>query len=97
MDNGIVRTALDTGCGMKSLGAARQPFSERLNAVPSRISSGSIPGVSVEALLEDNRRINKTIDSGRYRSFMDMNAGMGGFAAALESAKTLWVLNMSVD
>ncbi|KAL3575238.1 hypothetical protein D5086_023339 [Populus alba] len=84
-------------------GAAWQPFSERLNAVPSRISSGSIPGLSVETFLEDSRtwkkhvnaykRINNVIDSGRYRNIMDMNAGMGGFAAALQSPK-LWVMNV---
>ncbi|KAB5531926.1 hypothetical protein DKX38_018596 [Salix brachista] len=84
-------------------GEAWQPFSERLNAVPSRISSGSIPGLSAETFLEDNRiwkkhvnaykRINNVIDSGRYRNIMDMNAGMGGFAAALESPK-LWVMNV---
>ncbi|KAF2311330.1 hypothetical protein GH714_021820 [Hevea brasiliensis] len=55
-------------------GAPWQPFQERLNAVPFRISSGSIPGVSVEAYLEDTRlwkkhvnaykRINKILDSG---------------------------------
>lgn len=80
-----------------------QPFPERLNAVPPRISSGSVPGVSVEAYLEDNkqwkkhvnayRKINKIIDSGRYRNIMDMNAGFGGFAAALQSPK-LWVMNV---
>jgi hypothetical protein len=84
-------------------GAAWQPFSERLNVVPSRISSGSIPELSVETFLEDSRtwkkhvnaykRINNVIDSGRYRNIMDMNAGMGGFAAALESPK-LWVMNV---
>ncbi|KAJ8753319.1 hypothetical protein K2173_019718 [Erythroxylum novogranatense] len=80
-----------------------KPFRERVNAVPPRISSGSIPGVSVEAYLEDNRtwkkhvngykRVNKIIDSGRYRNIMDMSAGMGGFAAALDSPK-LWVMNV---
>lgn len=80
-----------------------KPFPERLNAVPPRISSGSIPGVSVEAYQEDNkqwkkhvnayRKINKIIDSGRYRNIMDMNAGFGGFAAALQSHK-LWVMNV---
>ncbi|KAJ9163619.1 hypothetical protein P3X46_023268 [Hevea brasiliensis] len=74
-----------------------------LNAVPFRISSGSIPGVSVKAYLEDNRhwkkhvnaykRINKILNSGRYHNIMDMNVGMGGFAAALESPK-LWVMNV---
>lgn len=84
-------------------GAPWQPFQERLNAIPFRISSDSIPGVSVETYLEDTRlwkkhvnaykRINKILDSGRYRNIMDMNAGMGGFAAALESPK-LWVMNV---
>ncbi|XP_050225890.1 probable methyltransferase PMT2 [Mercurialis annua] len=79
------------------------PFRERLNTVPFRISSGSIPGVSAETFLDDNRlwkkhvnaykRINKILDSGRYRNIMDMNAGLGGFAAGLESPK-LWVMNV---
>lgn len=78
-------------------------FPERLYAVPPRIASGSVPGVSVETYQEDSKnwkkhvnaykRINKIIDSGRYRNIMDMNAGLGGFAAALESPK-LWVMNV---
>ncbi|XP_062116499.1 probable methyltransferase PMT2 isoform X2 [Humulus lupulus] len=78
-------------------------FSERLEAVPFRISRGSIPGVSAETYQEDIRswkkhvnaykRINKLIDSGRYRNIMDMNAGLGSFAAALESPR-LWVMNV---
>lgn len=80
-----------------------KPFPERLNVVPVRISSGSVPGVSVERFEEDNRvwkrhvkaykRINKLIDSGRYRNIMDMNAGLGSFAAAIESSK-LWTMNV---
>lgn len=80
-----------------------KPFQERLNVVPSRITSGFVPGVSEEAFEEDNRlwkkhvnaykRINKIISSGRYRNIMDMNAGLGSFAAALESPK-LWVMNV---
>ena len=80
-----------------------KPFSERLNAVPSRITSGFVPGISAEVFEDDNRlwkkhvnaykRINKIIDSGRYRNLMDMNAGLGSFAAALESPK-LWVMNV---
>lgn len=86
-----------------SAGGELEPFPKRLYAVPPRITSGSVPGVSVEAYEEDNnkwkkhvnayRRINKLIDSGRYRNIMDMNAGLGGFAAALESPK-LWVMNV---
>ncbi|OVA09016.1 putative S-adenosyl-L-methionine-dependent methyltransferase [Macleaya cordata] len=84
-------------------GGQLKPFPERLNAVPPRIASGSVPGVSVETYLEDNKlwkkhvkaykRINKIIDSGRYRNIMDMNAGLGSFAAAIESSK-LWVMNV---
>ncbi|CAI0401611.1 unnamed protein product [Linum tenue] len=84
-------------------GSEWKPFPERLKAVPFRVSSGAIPGVSPKEYLEDSRtwkkhvnayrRINKILDSGRYRNIMDMNAGMGGFAAALESSK-LWVMNV---
>lgn len=84
-------------------GGTWKPFPERLNAVPFRISSGSIPGVSIETYQQDNqswkrhvnayKRVNKLIDSGRYRNILDMNAGLGNFAAALESPK-LWVMNV---
>ncbi|KAL5747438.1 hypothetical protein ACOSP7_024441 [Xanthoceras sorbifolium] len=84
-------------------GGAWKPFPERLHAVPFRISSGSVLGVSVEVYLEDNKlwkkhvnaykRVNKILDSGRYRNIMDMNAGLGGFAAAIDSPK-LWVMNV---
>lgn len=94
---------LETDGLEEAASAAWKPFSERLNAIPFRISSSSIPGVSVETYIKDSRtwkkhvnaykRINKIIDSGRYRNIMDMNAGMGGFAAALESPK-LWVMNV---
>lgn len=87
----------------KVAGGVWEPFPERLNAVPFRIYSGSIPGVSAETYKDDNRswkkhvnayrRINKILDSGRYRNIMDMNAGLGGFAAALESPR-LWVMNV---
>ncbi|CAN0923662.1 Probable methyltransferase PMT2 [Linum grandiflorum] len=78
-------------------------FPERLYAVPPRVASGSIPGVSIEKYLEDSnkwkthvkayKRINRLLGSGRYRNIMDMNAGLGGFAAALQSPK-LWVMNV---
>lgn len=80
-----------------------KPFPERLHAVPPRIASGSVSGVSVEAYVEDSkkwkkhvnayRKIIKIIDTGRYRNIMDMNARFGGFAAALQSPK-LWVMNV---
>ncbi|CAK9183759.1 unnamed protein product [Ilex paraguariensis] len=84
-------------------GGELKVFPERLYAVPPRIASGSVPGISTEKYLEDNekwkkhvnayKKVNKIIDSGRYRNIMDMNAGLGGFAANLESTK-LWVMNV---
>ncbi|XP_047319873.1 probable methyltransferase PMT2 [Impatiens glandulifera] len=79
------------------------PYPDRLYAVPPRIANGRVDGVSVEAFEENNKawkrhvnaykRIIKIIDSGRYRNIMDMNADLGGFAAALDSSK-LWVMNV---
>ncbi|KAJ0961753.1 hypothetical protein J5N97_029581 [Dioscorea zingiberensis] len=84
-------------------GGKLKKFPDRLFSVPPRVSGGSLPGVTVEAYQEDNKlwkkhvnaykKMNKLISSGRYRNIMDMNAGFGGFAAALESPK-LWVMNV---
>ncbi|KDO82913.1 hypothetical protein CISIN_1g0105922mg [Citrus sinensis] len=84
-------------------GGELKAFPERLYAIPPRISSGSIPGVSAESYQEDSnkwkkhvnayKKINRLLDSGRYRNIMDMNAGFGGFAAAIQSSK-LWVMNV---
>ncbi|RWV96606.1 hypothetical protein GW17_00040663 [Ensete ventricosum] len=84
-------------------GGEPKPFPQRLNAVPPRISSGSVPGFSVKSYHEDNRlwqkhvktykKINDLLDTGRYRNIMDMNAHLGSFAAAIESPK-LWVMNV---
>ncbi|OIV94050.1 hypothetical protein TanjilG_14297 [Lupinus angustifolius] len=80
-----------------------KPFPSRLYAIPPRIASGSVPGVSSETYQDDNKKwkkhvaaykkINRLLDSGRYRNIMDMNAGLGGFAAAIQSPK-LWVMNV---
>ncbi|KAI4327238.1 hypothetical protein L6164_019724 [Bauhinia variegata] len=84
-------------------GGELKKFPARLFAVPPRIAKGSIPGVTAEFYHEDNKlwkkhvnsykRINKLIGSTRYRNIMDMNAGLGGFAAALECQKS-WVMNV---
>ncbi|QHO12002.1 putative methyltransferase [Arachis hypogaea] len=80
-----------------------KPFPERLFATPPRIANGAVPGVSVETFVEDNnkwkrhvnayKKINSLLDTGRYRNIMDMNAGLGSFAAAIQSPK-LWVMNV---
>ncbi|XP_022998585.1 probable methyltransferase PMT2 isoform X1 [Cucurbita maxima] len=87
----------------EAAGGELKTFPARLYAVPPRISSGSVPGISVQAYQEDNnkwkrhvkayKKINSLLDTGRYRNIMDMNAGLGSFAAALESSK-LWVMNV---
>ncbi|KAF0894993.1 hypothetical protein E2562_004981 [Oryza meyeriana var. granulata] len=80
-----------------------QPFPERLTAVPPRVSSGEVPGLTAESYAEENerwkkhvkayRKVNYRLDAGRYRNIMDMNAGVGGFAAAVFSPKS-WVMNV---
>ena len=84
-------------------GGELKAFPERLHDVPPRIASESVSGVSVESFQDDNKlwkkhlnaykRVNKIIDSGRYRNIMDMNAGLGSFAAAIDSPK-VWVMNV---
>lgn len=84
-------------------GGKLKKFPARLYATPPRIAQGVISGVTEESYQEDNRKwkkhvnayknINKLIGSTRYRNTMDMSAGLGGFAAALESPKS-WVMNV---
>ncbi|XP_068649657.1 probable methyltransferase PMT15 isoform X1 [Aristolochia californica] len=77
---------------------------ERLTAVPPRISSGSVEGITAESFIEDNqlwrRRVSRyknlispLAQKGRYRNLLDMNAHLGGFAAALID-DPLWVMNV---
>ena len=77
---------------------------QRLNTVPPRISSGSIQGITPEVFLQDielwKRRVSyyKTVNNqlgqpGRYRNLLDMNASLGGFAAALID-DPVWVMNV---
>ncbi|GMI98366.1 hypothetical protein like AT4G00750 [Hibiscus trionum] len=76
---------------------------ERLNTIPPRISSGSLPGITETTFVENSelwkKRVEyyKTIDyqlaeTGRYRNLLDMNAYLGGFAAALVN-DPVWVMN----
>lgn len=84
-------------------GGKLEKFPARLFAVPPRITEGSVPGITAESYHKDNiqwkkhvnvyKRINTLIGTTRYRNIMDMNAGLGGFAAALESSKS-WVMNV---
>ncbi|GMH26747.1 hypothetical protein Nepgr_028590 [Nepenthes gracilis] len=84
-------------------GGELKKFPARLFAVPPRIAKGFVPGITEELYHKDNakwkkrvnayKKINKLIGSTRYHNIMDMNAGLGGFAAALESPKA-WVMNV---
>ncbi|KAL8500106.1 hypothetical protein ACS0TY_019922 [Phlomoides rotata] len=77
---------------------------ERLTAIPPRILTGSINGVTVEDFEKDREVWKKRMshykaidmqlgDRGRYRNLLDMNAGLGGFAAALVD-DPVWVMNV---
>ncbi|KAG0474893.1 hypothetical protein HPP92_014579 [Vanilla planifolia] len=83
-------------------GGELQKWPERAFAVPPRISRGSIPGITPEKFEEDNvmwkervayyEKLIPTLVQGRFRNVMDMNANMGGFAAAMEKHH-VWVMN----
>ncbi|EEF50466.1 ATP binding protein, putative [Ricinus communis] len=77
---------------------------ERLTAIPPRISSGSLNGITAETFTENTELWKKRVDhykavdhqlaeQGRYRNILDMNAYLGGFAAALVDDPA-WVMNV---
>lgn len=77
---------------------------ERLNTVPPRISRGTVKGVTAEDFQQDSELWQKRVtyykavnnqlgQPGRYRNLLDMNAYLGGFAAALVDLP-VWVMNM---
>ncbi|XP_058183733.1 probable methyltransferase PMT19 isoform X2 [Rhododendron vialii] len=84
-------------------GGAIEKWPKRLNTVPQRIRIGAIVGVTIRTFNEDNqlwkRRVSyygsvlKSLFAGQYRNIMDMNAGIGGFAAALVNYP-VWVMNV---
>ncbi|KAK1262035.1 putative methyltransferase PMT15 [Acorus gramineus] len=85
-------------------GGELKRWPERLTAVPPRILSGSIKGVSPDTFKQDTelwkRRVghykranNQLSKKGRYRNLLDMNARLGGFAAALAD-DPVWVMNV---
>ncbi|KAJ4803484.1 S-adenosyl-L-methionine-dependent methyltransferases superfamily protein [Rhynchospora pubera] len=76
---------------------------ERAFAVPPRISRGTVPGIDSKKFEEDNKmwierishykRMIPPLPQGRYRNIMDMNANLGGFAAAVDKFN-VWVMNV---
>ncbi|KAM1183655.1 hypothetical protein COP2_001963 [Malus domestica] len=76
----------------------------RLNAIPPRISKGTVKGVTADIFKQDSELWKKRVsyyksvnnqlgNPGRYRNILDMNAQLGGFAAALVDLP-VWVMNV---
>ncbi|KAL3524242.1 hypothetical protein ACH5RR_017076 [Cinchona calisaya] len=85
-------------------GGKLEKWPKRLNAIPPRISRGTVNGVTPEVFQKDSQlwksRISyyKTVNNqlgqaGRYRNILDMNAYLGGFAASLIN-DPVWVMNV---
>lgn len=88
----------------KVAGGELTKWPARLNAIPPRISQGTVEGVTAEVFQNNGelwkKRVSyyKSVNSqlgqpGRYRNLLDMNAYLGGFAAALIK-DPLWVMNV---
>ncbi|KAG1360685.1 putative methyltransferase PMT15 [Cocos nucifera] len=102
---GACITPLPKVAGMQGkAGGELEKWPKRLVAVPPRISSGSINGVTPKMFLEDTelwkRRVRyckaastELAQKGRYRNLLDMNSGLGGFAAAMID-DPVWVMNV---
>lgn len=93
----------EVGSSDEVAGGALEKWPDRAFAIPPRINSGSMPGITVEKFREDNemwkdrvthyKRIISSLQQGHYRNVMDMNAYLGGFAAALLKYP-VWVMNV---
>ncbi|XP_059634116.1 probable methyltransferase PMT15 [Cornus florida] len=88
----------------ETAGGQLTKWPERLTAVPPRVISGSLTGITAEIFKKDTeiwkKRLShyKSIDyqlaeRGRYRNLLDMNSYLGGFAAALVD-DPVWVMNV---
>ncbi|CAM9003658.1 unnamed protein product [Rhodiola kirilowii] len=85
------------------VGGELERWPERAMSVPPRIKSGSVSGIDGKKFQEDNgvwkervahyKNIIGALDQGRYRNIIDMNAYLGGFAAAL-MRYPVWVMNV---
>ncbi|KAL9673796.1 hypothetical protein QQ045_030058 [Rhodiola kirilowii] len=85
-------------------GGALERWPKRLNTVPPRIKNGMVEGITEETFKQDSelwrKRVeyykskNNQIGHGRYRNILDMNAHLGGFAAALVKERRSWVMNI---
>ncbi|XP_019441596.1 PREDICTED: probable methyltransferase PMT19 [Lupinus angustifolius] len=84
-------------------GGALEKWPKRLSSVPPRVRNAIDGRITLRTFNEDNhiwkRRVShyevilKSIGDGKYRNVMDMNAGFGGFAAAMAKYQ-VWVMNV---
>ncbi|KAL4188203.1 hypothetical protein AMTRI_Chr09g42910 [Amborella trichopoda] len=85
-------------------GGELKRWPERLMAVPPRVLGGSVEGINGEAFIKDTEDWKKRVSyykmvvyqlgqKGLYRNILDMNAHLGGFAAALIE-DPVWVMNV---
>nr|KYP65059.1 hypothetical protein KK1_019677 [Cajanus cajan] len=84
-------------------GGVLEKWPMRLNTVPPRVRNENNDGLTLQTYIEDNRtwkrRVSNygvmlnSLSSGKYRNVMDMNAGFGGFAAAMVKYP-VWVMNV---
>ncbi|KAL4384535.1 hypothetical protein GQ457_15G018700 [Hibiscus cannabinus] len=98
-------TPLPEVSDVKEIAGGQLPkWPERLNAIPPRISSGSLTGITENTFVENTELWKKRVEyykridhqlaeTGRYRNLLDMNAYLGGFASALVN-DPLWVMNV---
>ncbi|TVU36161.1 hypothetical protein EJB05_18080, partial [Eragrostis curvula] len=95
----LPRVELANGCN----GGAVEKWPKRLGALPPRIASGEMTWLSIQTYKHDSliweERVNfyatylNNFSNGTFRNVMDMNAGFGGFAAAM-SKYPVWVMNV---
>ncbi|KAK2352372.1 S-adenosyl-L-methionine-dependent methyltransferase superfamily protein [Trifolium repens] len=89
---------------LQCFGERLSNWPERLTSIPPRISSGSLKGITAEMFNENTelwkKRVPyyKTLDyqlaeTRRFRNLLDMNAYLGGFAAAMID-EPVWVMNV---
>ncbi|GMH22884.1 hypothetical protein Nepgr_024727 [Nepenthes gracilis] len=84
-------------------GGTLKKWPSRLNTAPPRVTHAASGVITQRAFEEDNKLWRKRVlnyggilDSlvkGKYRNIMDMNSGLGGFAASL-SQYPVWVMNV---
>lgn len=88
----------------ENAGGELKKWPMRLNSIPPRISRGTVQGVTVDIFRQDSelwkqrvsyyKLVNNMLGrAGRYRNLLDMNANLGGFAAALIDLP-VWVMNV---